>query len=149
MGLASAGCADRDVELDLVVEGLLARDKRGEVVATGRTLLEDDGVGFGSLVLAGLALLLAEEGLVANEGDLEVLRTVQAGSACWYTEGDAYARRDLRVTSLVHLLRHSSMPIGNLAIHRVDGVSLLSDLPWLHDSSIIRRLQPLMLHCRN
>ena len=138
MRLASTGCADRDVELDLVVEGLLAWAKGGEVIAASWTLLEDDGVGFGGLVLAGLALLLAEEGLVANEGDLEVLGTIHAGRARWYTEGDADARRDLRVTDFVHLLRHSSMSIGNLAIHRVDGVPLISHLPWLHDSSVIR-----------
>ena len=57
--------------------------------------MEDDGVGFGGLVLASLTLLLAEEGLVPNERDLEVLGAVQASSACGYAEGDADIGWDL------------------------------------------------------
>lgn len=144
--------ADRRVKLDLIVKGLLAWHEGAQVVAGGAAdgaLVHCVRIGLRRFVLAVFALVLAQEGLVAHEGNLEVLGAVLSGCARWDAQRDSDAGRDLGVACLVHVFRDSSRCVHCLAIHRPIGVPLVPDLPWLHDAAVIRRLDSLMLHCRN
>ena len=92
--------------------------------------------------------MLAKEGLVAYERDLEVFGAVLSRCARRDTHRHPNAGRDLRVASPVDVLWDSSGVVDTLAIHGVIGMPLVPDLPRLHDPAIICRLKSLMLNCR-